>query len=246
MNTAYFTFHGALNFYLPRQHEEGETITHQFDSGATVKDRIESLNVPHPEVELIVVNDTSVGFDYQVQDGDEIHAYPSFDAVDIADKVRLVPPYPGKPRFILDTHLGRLAGYLRMMGFDTLYRNDYEDDVLAQVSHDEDRILLTRDVGVLKRGLVTYGYFVRNTKPQKRLEEISERYNLADHADPFTYCMTCNGRLVTVEKSRIRDEVSDDTYQAFDEFHQCQNCGQIYWKGSHYEKMERLIQNIID
>jgi hypothetical protein len=235
-----------LNFYLPRQHEAGTAIEHQFDSGATVKDRIESLNVPHPEVELLVVNGESVGFDYQVQDGDTVNAYPSFDAVDVPDKVRLIPPYPGKPRFILDTHLGKLAAYLRMMGFDTLYENDYADDVLAQVSHDEDRILLTRDIGVLKRGLVTYGYFVRNTNPQRRLQEISQRYNLADHAQPFTYCMRCNGRLIGVDKMRIREKVSDDTFQAFDEFHQCQACGQIYWKGSHYEKMERLVAQVMD
>src|SRR5690606_8682000 len=108
-------------------------------------------------------------WDYIVQDGDAIEVYPDFEAIDLPNKIRLLPAYPYKPRFVLDTHLGKLANYLRMMGFDTLYRNDYDDDELAEVSHHEERIVLTRDLGVLKRSLVIYGYFVRNTNPRQQI-----------------------------------------------------------------------------
>jgi uncharacterized protein with PIN domain len=133
-----------------------------------------------------------------------------------------------------------------MMGFDTLYRNDYDDDELAQVSHDETRIVLTRDFGVLKRGIVTYGYFVRNTDPTKQIVEISQRYELASQIEPFSYCIKCNGKVITVDKQAIIDRIPDDTAAYFDQFQQCQSCGQIYWKGSHHQKMERLIDMVLE
>lgn len=245
MPAAHFTFHGALNFFLPRR-QKNTTIRVEFDWKASVKDMLEAQGPPHPEVELVTVNGISVGWDAIVQPNDDIHAYPNFEAVDLPAKVRLIPPYPMRPRFILDTHLGRLAGYLRMMGFDTLYRNDYDDDELAQVSHDETRIVLTRDFGVLKRGVVTYGYFVRNTDPSQQILEISQRYGLAGHIQPFSHCMKCNGRLHHIDKQTILDKIPEDTASFYEDFHQCQSCQQIYWKGSHYQKMERLIEAVMN
>ncbi len=243
--TAYFTFHGALNYFLPRS-QRHTTIAHPFDWRASVKDMLESLGPPHPEVALIVVNGISVNFDYIVQPGDKIALYPDFDAVDLSPKIALVPPYSGRMRFILDTHLGRLEAYLRMMGFDTLYRNDYDDDELARISDEEKRILLTRDIGLLKRGRVMYGYFVRNTESRARLLEINQRYRLVDHLDPFRYCMKCNGLLMPVEKSAILDKIHPRTAENFDAFHQCQACQQVYWKGSHYDKMASLLDDVIN
>src|SRR3990172_5296101 len=153
MDTVTFHFHGSLNFFLPGR-QKGQPIAHRFDCRASVKDMAESLGVPHPEMALIVASGISATFDYIVQPGDDIHIYPDFDAVEVTPKAALRPPFPGRPRFVLDTHLGRLAASLRMMGIDTLYRNDYPDDELAEVSHRETRILLTRDVGLLKRSLV--------------------------------------------------------------------------------------------
>ena len=243
MASAHFTFHGALNYFLPRR-QKNKTITHEFEWRSSIKDMIESIAPPHTEIELVVVNGFSVDWSYSVEDGDTVDVYPDFDAVDIASKIRLIPPYQGKPKFILDTHLGRLAAYLRMMGFDTLYENDYADDVLADVSAKENRILLTRDLGVLKRGIVTYGYFVRNTNRRERLLEISARYNLAQHIEAFGRCMTCNGDLAIVDKETVRESVSDNTFDSFDAFHQCQSCQKIFWKGSHYERMQDLIEEV--
>ena len=245
MSTATFRFHDSLNFFLPRKRKH-KTITHPFDWRGSIKDMIESLGVPHPEIELLLVNGQAVDFDYIVQSDDVIDVYPDFEAVEANGKVRLAPPYPGKPRFVLDTHLGRLAAYLRLLGFDTLYRNDYPDDELARVSHDEQRILLTRDTGLLKRSLVIYGYYVRNTDPKARLKEIIARYDLLEHAEPFRYCMKCNGRLEAVEKAEVLDELPPRTAQHFDDFYRCRACGQIYWKGSHYERLLRFIEDVVN
>jgi uncharacterized protein with PIN domain len=245
MPTAHFTFHGTLNYFLQR-HQRNQTIHYEFDWKASLKDMLEAQGPPHPEVELVTVNGVSVGWETIVQPDDDIHAYDDYDGVDLAEKVRLIPPYPIRPKFILDTHLGKLANYLRMMGFDTLYRNDYDDDELAQVSHDETRIVLSRDFGVLKRGIVTYGYFVRNTDPTKQLVEISQRYGLAQQLEPFSYCMRCNGRVVTVSKQDVINHLPEDTAAYYEEFQQCQSCQQVYWKGSHHEKMERLLNLVIN
>lgn len=243
MKLARFRFHDELNFFLPRQ-QQGQTIVHAFDFRASIKDMIESLGVPHSEIELLIVNGTSTDFEHIVEDQDQVEVYPRFEAIEMADKVRLRPPFDKRPKFILDTHLGRLAAYLRMMGFDTLYRNDYPDDELAQVSHDENRILLTRDLGLLKRSLVIYGYFVRNTDPKKRISEIAQRFQLLDDVRPFHYCMKCNGLLAPVEKANILERLSPKTATHFEDFHQCQACEQIYWQGSHYEQMQDFMADI--
>lgn len=247
MATATFTVYDDLKFFLSRKHKSG-VINHEWEWKASVKDMIESLGVPHPEIDLIIVNGKSVGFDYIVQDNDDIHVYPMpyYATHQHEGKVRIIPEFEGRPRFILDTHLGRLASYLRMMGFDTLYRNDYPDDELAEVSNAEQRILLTRDVGLLKRALVIHGYYVRNTNPRKRLHEVAQRYQLADQIQPFQYCLKCNGLLHAVNKADIRDQISDKTAEFYEDFHQCDSCEQIYWKGSHYIKMEKLLDEVLN
>jgi len=196
-STATFHFAGNLNDFLPRQ-QRGQPISHAFDWRASIKDMIESLGVPHPEIEALQVNGAPVNFEYTVQDGDVIHAYPILAApsVDLLLRPALAMP----PRFILDQHLGRLAAYLRMLGLDTRYRNDYHDEELAQVSHDEGRVLLTRDVGLLKRSLVIYGYFVRATHREQQVLEIADRYQLRPHIRPFRHCLNCNGLLPELQR----------------------------------------------
>lgn len=240
MAQATFTFYGTLDYFLPPNQGE-QPIVLEFDWRASVKDMIESIGPPHPEVDLIVINGESIGFDAIVEDGDQIAVYSDADAADITPKQCLIPKVAGPPRFILDTHLGRLASYLRLLGYDTLYRNDYPDDELAQVSHDEQRILLTRDLGVLKRSLVEYGYYVRTTQPNERLGEIHARYDLATHARPFSRCAACNGLLDDVAKAEIIDQLPDHVAASYDVFKQCQDCAKVYWKGSHVERVQALL-----
>ena len=151
MYFAKFRFYAELNDFLPR-HEKHIFFQHSFSGNPSIKDTIEAIGVPHTEVDLIIVNGVSVDFSYLLQDEDRVSVYPVFESIDITQALRVRPQPLREIRFVLDIHLGRLAGYLRMLGFDTLYRNDYRDEELAYVSSQEERILLTRDRGLLKRG----------------------------------------------------------------------------------------------
>lgn len=240
MNSASLYFYGSLSLFLLRQRRD-IWIEHHFEGQPSVKDMVESLGVPHPEIEHIVVSGRGVEFSYLVRNGDRIEVYPAGLEID-APKLRPIPPDP--PRFVLDIHLGRLAAHLRMLGFNTLWRNDIHDEELAYVSSNENRILLTRDVGLLKRGIVAHGYFVRETNPKKQLAEIASYYDLLGRTEPFKRCIKCNGLLITVSKDEIGDRLPANTVELFDDFRVCGTCNQIYWRGSHLERMEALIQDL--
>lgn len=239
MNRAQYRFYAELNDFLPPE-SHNATLTHQFKDNPAIKDSIESFGVPHPEVHLIVVNGQSVDFSYGVKDGDRCDIYPISQSVDISPVVPLRPQ--PEPRFVLDIHLGKLAGFLRMLGFDTLYRNDYPDEELAWVSSTENRILLTRDIGLLKRGIVTHGYWVRSMNPHQRLEEVLRRFELFDSISPFSRCIHCNGTLEVVEKQDILHRLQPKTREHYDDFRRCEACDKIYWKGSHYEQMQDFVE----
>lgn len=241
---ATFRFHGPITFFLPPKQRD-TIIEHTFDWRASIKDMVESLGPPHSEIGLLVVDGQSVDFSYIIESDVHVDVYSRLDSVDLPNKIALRPPFPGQPRFVLDTHLGRLANSLRMMGFDTLYRNDYPDDELAQVSSEEQRILLTRDVGLLKRSLVVYGHYVRATDPREQIVEVMKRYALVDKAKPFHRCITCNDLLHPVNKADIIDQLPETSAGYFDEYSQCQGCGKIYWKGSHYDRMQEIIDQVI-
>jgi uncharacterized protein len=203
----------------------------------------ENTRVPHPEVYAIIVNGNAVDFSYILQDGDRVTVYPK--SSNISSNLQLQPPLPERVRFVLDVHLGKLASHLRMLGFDTLYRNDYEDAELAEISASENRILLTRDKGVLMRSLVTYGYYVRKTNPEQQVIEVLQYFNLLNSVKPFARCMRCNGNIRAIDKAAIADRIPARIRQEIDEFHCCTNCQQIYWRGSHFQRMEQAIAKLL-
>ncbi len=244
MAQAEFRFYAELNDFLPEARRYVPFV-HHFHARASVKDMIESLGVPHTEIDLILVNGESVDFSYIVQDGDHISVYPVFESFDITPVLRVRPRPLREPRFVLDTHLGKLAAYLRMMGFDALYRNDYEDAELACISRDERRTLLTRDRGLLKRSMVTHGYCVRSTHPRQQIIEVLRRFDLLRMVEPFKRCIRCNGPLEPVDKMAIADRLPPRTRRYYDTFRICRDCGQIYWRGSHYERMQRFIAGVL-
>src|SRR4030042_2496300 len=127
MQHAHFRFYAELNDFLPPE-RRGVRFTHLFALSTSVKDMIEALGIPHAEIDLILVNGHSVDFSYLVQDGDWISVYPVFESLDITPLVHVRPQPLRETRFILDAHLGKLAIYLRMLGYDTLYRNNYQDE----------------------------------------------------------------------------------------------------------------------
>ena len=244
-SSAQFRFYAELNDFLP-QDKRQRTFVHRFGLSPSVKDMIEALGVPHTEVDLILVNGRSVDFSYQVRNGDQISVYPVFESIDISPLVRVRPQPLRESRFVLDVHLGRLATYLRMLGFDTLYRNDYTDAELARTSGSEGRILLSRDRGLLKRSLVTHGYCLRATDPRQQLIEVLRRFDLAGSIEPFRRCLRCNGLLQPVEKAAIAERLQPKIRQHYDVFRCCCSCDRIYWPGSHYERMQRFIARVLE
>ena len=186
-------FYGSLNDFLPAPRRQS-TLVCSVDSSPSVKDLVEALGVPHPVIDLLIVDGRSVDFGYRLRDGDRVAVYPLIRTLDIGDIVRLQPPPQTEPLFIADVHLGRLAAYLRLAGFDTKYRNDYPDEEIVAISASEDRVLLTRDIGVLKHGIVMRGYFLRETQPARQLVEVLREFDLVTGAAPFTRCLRCNSR----------------------------------------------------
>jgi uncharacterized protein with PIN domain/sulfur carrier protein ThiS len=245
MNSADFRFYAELNDFLLSERRQ-VAFRIQFNDRVTVKHLVESLGVPHSEIDLILVNGDSVDFAHIVSNGDSVSVYPVFESIDIGAVGRLRPNPLRKTRFVLDTHLGQLATYLRLLGFDTLYRNDFEDPELAKISSGQRRILLTKDRGLLKRSLVTHGYCVREIDPKLQILEVIRRFDLREDIHPFRRCLKCNGMLESVEKEEIIDRLENDTSRYFDEFRICQDCDQIYWKGSHYERMQRFLDDLLD
>ncbi len=234
MLTARFTFLPDLNTFLPPPHRAGKFL-YSFESGQSIKHLIEAAGVPHTEVGQMEVNGAPVGFDYQVREGDQVAVY----AASAANS-----PLPGQARFVLDNHLGRLAAYLRMLGFDCVYRNDFDDEELAHISAEEDRILLTRDRRLLMRKLVRWGYCLRSLASQEQVIEVLRRFALFDRITPFRRCLRCNTPLKTVEKEVVLERLEPLTKKYYEEFHICPACGQIYWKGSHYEHMQSMIDKL--
>lgn len=244
MMRAWIRFYAELNDFL-QPGLRGRGIEFKFYVSPGVRDVIESYGVPHTEVDLVLVNGESVGFEHRVAGGDRISVYPVFEAIDIQPLLKVRPVPLRVTRFLLDTHLGRLAGYLRMAGFDTRYYNHASDEALATEAARERRILLTRDRGLLKRRSVTHGYCVRETAPRLQLAEILLRFDLASSASPFTRCLVCNGELRQADRSEVEDRVPEKTRRAYRQFAVCEDCDKVYWPGSHYQRMRRLLDDCL-
>ncbi|NUM35632.1 MAG: Mut7-C ubiquitin/RNAse domain-containing protein [Candidatus Brocadiae bacterium] len=243
MNHAEIRFYGILNDFLPSS-QRGKSMEFSFLDRSSIKDTIESFGIPHPEIEFLLVNGMPQPFSYTINDQDKISVYPHFFQLEISPEWRVSPPFPQDIRFVLDVHLGKLASYLRMLGMDTLYENNYDDPTLAQISSTEDRILLTRDIGLLKRSQVVYGYFVRATDPLIQIKEVCLRFSFIDKIKPLTRCMECNGILAVVAKEEIWDQIPEKVRQNYTTFYLCSSCKNVYWPGTHCEKMEQVIQEI--
>jgi len=226
-------FHGRLKDFL-RNDPAADGLVYTSTQKTALKHVIEVLGVPHPEVGRMEVNEQVVGLEYAVQDGNKIHIYPYEPS---ASQYGLTGP-----AFILDNHLGKLADYLRLLGFDVIYARDWPDDQIADYAHNQQRVLLTRDRGLLKRKIVSQGYCVRADDPGDQLAEVAVLYQLTSYVTPFQRCPRCNGKLVPVAKARIIDQLLPLTRKYYDEFTQCQTCGKIYWKGSHFIHMQDLFK----
>jgi uncharacterized protein with PIN domain len=243
MHSIYLRFYEELNDFLPEEKKK-KRFVHHFIDRTSVKDLIESLGVPHTEVDLILANDKSVNFKYLINDGDDISVYPVFESLDISNVQHLRPKPLRNPKFVADVHLGRLTRYLRMMGFDVYYKNDLSDEEIVKISLKERRAILTRDIGILKRTEVTHAYFIRTDKVEKQTEEVIIRFDLQNEIKEFSRCLECNELLKSIKKETIVKQLPPKVSQTHNEFYQCPSCKKIYWKGTHYQRMLSFIQSL--
>jgi uncharacterized protein len=239
----YFRFYEELNDFLP---EEKKKIRFEYEvlDSPSVKDAIEALGVPHTEVDMILVKGKSVSFDYNVKAEDDISVYPVFESFEIKEVQHLRPQPLRNPRFIIDVHLGSLAKYMRMAGFDVTYRNNFKKKEIIEISLNEKRTILTKDRNILKRSEVTHGCWIRSIAVEEQFMEVFARFHLDQVIKPFTRCLECNGLLVQIEKEEVINEIPPKVKSRQEEFKKCSNCAKIYWKGTHYEKMHGFIDKL--
>lgn len=240
MGTAFIRFYEELNDLLP-PHKRKVDYPVSFRENPSVKSIIEGENVPHTEVDLVLVNGRSVPFHEKIGDGDRISVYPEFESFDITGMtlVRLKPLR--EPRFVLDVHLGKLTRRLRMLGLDSAYDNRWQDEELARISVEEKRSLLTRDKKLLMRKEITRGYWIRSEAAEEQTAEVISRFDLARAMRLFSLCTLCNGRLEAVPEATARLHYPDHRFRPGTVFYRCDSCSHIYWNGSHCERFAKRV-----
>jgi hypothetical protein len=242
--TAEFRFYEELNDLLPMGRRK-QSFTYGFWGEPAVKDAIEAIGVPHTEVDLILVNGVSVGFAYRLQPGDQVSVYPVFEALDIGPVTRLRPQPLRQPKFVCDVHLGKLARRLRLLGFDVAYHNMATDPELVETALAEQRTILTQDRGILKLKKVTHGYLVRSPHVQDQVAEVIRRFDLLAGIDPFSRCAQCNGLIMSVDKADVQADLPPKTREYYHEFFRCQACGKVYWKGTHFSRLDAEVRQLV-
>lgn len=241
---ATFRFYEELNDFLAPDHRR-----HAFEArcarAATVKHMIEALGVPHTEVELVLVNGESVGFERPLRHGDRVSVYPRFETFDVTPLLRVRAAPLRVTRFIADAHLGGLARLLRLTGFDTLYDNHCDDAEIVAIAGREGRIVLTRDRELLKRRELTHGCFIHALQPERQAAELFARLDLARSARPFSLCLQCNAPLHPIAKAEIAQRLPPDVRARHDRFSTCDRCRRVFWEGSHWKRMRAAVDRLL-
>lgn len=242
--TATFRFYEELNEFLARP-LRSRAFSCVCARNATTKHMIEALGVPHTEVELILVNGESAGFDRVLADGDRVAVYPKFEALDVTPLLRVRERPLRTIRFVADAHLGGLARLLRLAGFDTLYDNHFADDEIESLAASQERIVLTRDRELLKRRTITHGCYVRSLKPQTQLREVIDRLDLAGSVHPFRLCLTCNAPLRRIDRAQAQGHAPEGVLERHSQFVTCDVCKRVFWEGSHWERMRTVVDALV-
>lgn len=240
-----FRFYEELNDYLPEEMRK-VWIESRIETKPSVGEMIQSLGIPLDDIDLILVNQQSKGFDYFLQDGDRISVYPQFESFDISEVNQLREKPLRDPSFICDVHLGRLCKYLRMLGWDTLYSNQYTPAEMIELSNKEKRIILSQSINLTQHKEVTHAFWIRSSDPLEQLKGLVSKLDLSKQTDPLTRCLNCNNKLEQIDKIEILGRLEARTAKYYTEFFNCPACNQIYWKGSHYENMIEFIHQNLD
>ena len=219
---------------------ETRTIERTLFVPTSVKDAIEACGIPHPEVDVIAVNQTPADFSFVLRKNSVIDVYPVSVTPAISGQLHL--QRRGIARFVADGHLGKLARNLRLLGFDVAYSNQADDRDLLNIMQREQRALLTRDRRLLMHAIVEDGYCPRSDDPARQTVEVVRRFGLEANVQPFTRCLGCNALLQDVAKSEVLDQLEPLTRIYYDHFRRCPGCGKIYWRGSHFSKLKKSLQ----
>jgi uncharacterized protein with PIN domain len=243
------TLHGDLPHLLLRQYRPDTEIHYPLSRQASIKDILEAVGIPHTEIGGIEKGSRQLDFSYLPQPGEKLGIYPVPAGAAALQPSLLRPDPPTEIRFLVDINVARLASLLRMAGFDTVSIGEAEHvpakrEIALQSARTE-RIILSRDKELLKHREVTFGRLVRNQDPTARLYEIVSFYGLHSDLLPFSRCLRCNGMLEPVDKERVMDQLEPLTKKYYYRFRRCGACSQVYWKGSHHERMIALLAPIM-
>jgi len=237
----YIRLFAGLNYFVPEPLKQKNIRLTVFGK-PSVKDVNESIGVPHTEFEMVTLNGEPTEIDKHVEENDQLVVYPPFcqlpiNESDVSQNMELFPF-----RFVLDVHLGKLAAMLRLLGFNSVYNNKLQDNEIIEIAITENRIILSRDLGIFKHSKVKRGYFPRSQDPKIQIKEVVDRYGLNEYVKPFSRCIKCNGELMPIDKALIQHKIQEKTNLYYKEFYTCKNCNNTYWKGSHYDNMKELVQ----
>jgi hypothetical protein len=231
--TCSFRFHDCLNDFLLRK-QKGQRFTVDLTMTASVKDTIEAIGVPHVEIGSLTINGLKKPLATLLQPFDDVSVYPFPNRFPAATPLA----------FVLDVHLGKLARLLRLLGIDAYYENNLGDKEIVTIAVNENRAVLTRDIGLLKLKVLQFGYWLRSQQADEQLLEVVGWFGLCHHIRPFHRCLACNHHLQPATKETVLHLLPPNTASYFSEFFQCTGCQRVYWKGSHFEKMQRWVERI--
>jgi len=148
-------------------------------------------------------------------------------------------------KFFADCHLGKIAKYLRVFGFDTLYFQTIDDDDIIDIAKKEDRFILTSDKELFLRVKHLDALYLSHAEFEEQLKKIFLHYKLFDKTAPLSRCIKCNGMLKKIDKKEVVADLKIKTKKYFDTFHICEECGSVYWQGDHYKNMLKFVKDFI-
>jgi uncharacterized protein with PIN domain len=219
----------SLRFFLPAK-KRGAELLLPVDGTSTIGHMLAAVGVPKTEVGELLVDGRRVDLGYRPRPGDRISVHP-------VGRPQSAPTSP--PRFVLDVHLGTLARRMRLLGLDTAYDRHADDDALLEASLTQQRVLLTRDRGLLHRRALRWGAHVNHQVPNEQLGEVLDRF--APPLHPWTRCPACNGMLLDVAKGEVDADLLEGTRRCYETFRRCGVCGQIYWRGAHGDRLQDIV-----
>ncbi|MBN1956574.1 MAG: hypothetical protein JXQ81_07715 [Desulfuromonadales bacterium] len=237
-----FIFCGHLAALVRRSHHDG-VVSYALKDSPAVKDAVEACGIPHTEVDLLICDGASIDWTYRLSGGEQVQVLPPGYPCAL-NPLHHLACRPFTAHFILDVHLGKLARRLRLLGFDCLYRNDYDDREIISTALQDDRIILTSDRGILSHSRVQCGLLIRSVNADEQVEEVLRRFGFQEQIRPFSRCTICNGYLDAVAKDEISHQLLPGTAANCEEFHQCRDCGKLYWRGAHFTKIIAWFQRV--